>query len=92
MLDEYSNREINTFQERLIAYVDLLGFREIVEKIDADEIYREKVIKIVSFLASNSTKNSDPTDFLTDKRCTHFSDCLVISYPGYSNDDLNQLI
>ncbi len=92
MLDGYSNQEINTFQERLIAYVDLLGFSEIVEKIDTDEIYREKIIKIVNFLAENSTKNSDPIDFLTDKRCTHFSDCLVISYPGYSDDDLNQLI
>ena len=50
------------FEERFIAFVDILGFKNIVKKASQDEQYQKKVSAILYHIAKLKTDNYEGED------------------------------
>lgn len=77
------------FEERFIAFVDILGFKNIVKKASQDEQYQKKVSAILYHIAKIKTDNYDNEHAQYGKYSdvAVYSDSIVISYPCELNDD-----
>lgn len=76
------------FEERFIAFVDILGFKEIVKKASNDVEYQEKVSKVLNYIAKirNDNYYSDWARHGVFNDVSVFSDSIVISYPCDRSD------
>lgn len=62
------------YREKYVAFVDMLGFRYLVETADASAEMREALAKIVGVFRSTIGSHEQ-----LGSRVTHFSDCLIVS-------------
>lgn len=62
------------YPEKYVAFVDMLGFRYLVETADASGEMRESLAKIVGIFRSTIGSHEQ-----LGSRVTHFSDCLIVS-------------
>ena len=62
------------YPEKYVAFVDMLGFRHLVEIADASGEMRESLAKIVGIFRSTIGSHEQ-----LGSRVTHFSDCLIVS-------------
>jgi len=66
------------YEERLILFLDFLGFRDIVRQTAKNADSRAALLGAISFLSSELKRN-DESDI--GKMVTQFSDSVVVSYP-----------
>jgi len=64
------------YEERLILFLDFLGFREIIQKSVDDASQLEAIVDAITAMASLA----DESDVRTTQKITQFSDSLVVSY------------
>lgn len=69
------------YQERVIVFIDILGFREHIKKTVQDSEYFIKLRKTLNFIA-HIKKDNDAEEQRMGKEITVFSDSIVISYPA----------
>jgi len=73
------------YTTRAIAFIDILGFREIIAALDAAEASElwESVINSVQELAAweDVSRTETSKDYFGGREVTAFSDCAVMSYP-----------
>jgi hypothetical protein len=69
-----SGVDVDDYQERYVAYLDLLGFRTLVERAERDRDERAKLREILG-LMRDTLCESRPIDM----HLTYFSDCVVLS-------------
>lgn len=69
-----SGADVDDYQERYVAFLDLLGFKVRVERAERDLDQRAKLREILSLMRYTLCE-SPPVDM----RFTHFSDCIVLS-------------
>lgn len=76
------------FEERFIAFVDILGFKEIVKQATNDITYQDKVLKVLNYIAKirNDNYYSDWAKQGVFNDVSVFSDSIVISYPCDRSD------
>lgn len=76
------------FEERFIAFVDILGFKEIVKKAAKDVTYQDKVSGILNYIAKIRTDNyyGEWAKYGVCNDVAVFSDSIVISYPCNRRD------
>ena len=66
------------YEERVLAFIDVLGFKEAIKKTEKDDSEQEKIYSLLSE-AQEQYKNRKP-DFDENKIiCNHFSDSIVVS-------------
>lgn len=79
------------YEERIIAFIDILGFREHINKTIIDPEYFIKIKDALDFIETYS-KNDDTIHNLDGKEITIFSDSIVISYPFHALLDAYPLL
>jgi hypothetical protein len=65
---------INDYQEKYVAFIDLLGFSQLIAKVGADVMERHRVIEALKIVKDTFCHNP-----AIDMRFTYFSDCIVLS-------------
>ena len=65
---------VNNYPTKYVAFLDLLGFRELVKRSGADVLERHRLVEALKLVRDTLCENR-PIDF----RFTYFSDCIVIS-------------
>lgn len=80
-LDKVANKEI--YQRRVIAFIDILGFKSHINKTVIDDEYKERLFKALRFILDFQKDNEEGILELKSmgKEVTVFSDSIVISYP-----------
>jgi hypothetical protein len=68
-------KKANLFECCIVAFIDILGFRDIVKRCETNKELAARIFLALEKLKKKNTENS------AFKRISHFSDCLVISYP-----------
>ena len=71
--------ELEQYEERVIVFIDILGFREHVKRTVTEPDYFLKLRNVLNFI---SGLKSDKLDKEIGKEVTVFSDSIVISYPA----------
>lgn len=71
------------FEERFVAFVDILGFKDIVKKAVNDLKYQDKVSGVLNYIAKIKSDNyhGDWAKYGVCNDVSVFSDSIVISYP-----------
>lgn len=64
------------YEERVVGFVDILGFRELVKRADCDQQLRSAIIEGLRKIQNTPAPD---TENETDLRHQNFSDCLIIS-------------
>lgn len=90
-----ANREPIQYENRLIAFVDLLGFKQAVNNSVNHQVIAQKIYNILNY--HNRLKEKNYGDGLASgsdygKEITFFSDCFVISYAIGRGGELNYLL
>ena len=90
-----ANREPIQYEDRLIAFVDLLGFKQAVNNSVNHQVIAQKIYNILNY--HNRLKEKNYSDGLASgsdygKEITFFSDCFVISYAIGRGGELNYLL
>jgi hypothetical protein len=67
---------IRKTSQRIIAYLDVLGFSSLVKKSISDPSFENRILDILECIKDEKDKTSDT------KEITVFSDNIVISYPA----------
>mgnify|MGYP002510084474 FL=1 len=80
---EIDKKHTTSYEERVVAFVDILGFSAMVNKSFNNEEEYEK-IKFALETIQNVKKISD----INDAKVTTFSDSIIISYPAKARDPL----
>lgn len=87
------NLEGEHYDQQLVAFIDILGFKNIVEKSENNVEYLKKILHatqtIKNFVRNNDEKRKSEGRSV---QMVQFSDSLVISRPYHGNGDLNQII
>lgn len=65
---------VNNYREKYVAFLDLLGFSGLVNKVGEDVLERHRVVEALKLVRDTLTQ--DPK---IDLRFTYFSDCIVVS-------------
>jgi hypothetical protein len=65
---------VNDYQEKYVAFIDLLGFNQLIAKVAADVMERHRVIEALKIVKDTCCHNP-----AIDMRFTYFSDCIVLS-------------
>ncbi len=66
--------EQGDYRERYVAFLDLLGFKELVKRAERVAVERERLLEILRLLRDTLCENPK-----LGMRFTHFSDCIVLS-------------
>lgn len=71
------------FEERFIAYVDILGFKEIVKKAKGNDEYQKSISKVLNYIANIRTDNyhGEWAKYGITNDVAVFSDSIIVSYP-----------
>ena len=90
-----ANRKAIQYENRLIAFVDLLGFKQAVNNSVNHQVIAQKIYNILNY--HNRLKEKNYGDGLASgsdygKEITFFSDCFVISYAIGRGGELNYLL
>ena len=76
--------KLSTFEERFVAFVDILGFKEIVENSINNIDYQNKVSKVLEYIAKIRNDTYQDTWAKNGEQLydvSVFSDSIIISYP-----------
>lgn len=65
------------YEERIVLFIDFLGFKEHVQKTIQDPPFLTKLLDAMDQVAAIA---KDDKEFHKSQRITHFSDCIVVSY------------
>lgn len=78
------------YKEKIVVFLDILGFKNAVDKSIADPTYVDKIYKIVHRIFDGKKQNDNgPLEMKShDLQISTFSDSLVISYPTTKSDAL----
>ncbi len=79
--------ENTVYEERIVAFVDILGFRSLIARTETDQALAENVLWILDCVRGMRDENragADPECDVVGRQITIFSDSVVISYPTYS--------
>ncbi|HEX3855934.1 MAG TPA: hypothetical protein VHY30_01400 [Verrucomicrobiae bacterium] len=70
-----------TLEDRFVAFIDILGFRDLVQRMTSGELELFKTVKTaLESILENEARNYDPyTRISHTRQMTAFSDCIVIS-------------
>lgn len=79
------------YEERIVAFIDILGFREQIKKTITDSDQFIKVKNALNFIAELK-ESSDANSFWGNKEITVFSDSIIISYPFNDSSDIYLLL
>jgi hypothetical protein len=66
--------DVNEYRERYVAFLDLLGFKVLVEHAETDQIERERLTEAVDRLRRTLCNNP-----AIGMRFTYFSDCIIVT-------------
>ena len=66
--------DVNEYRERYVAFLDLLGFKVLVEHAETDQIERERLTEAVDRLRRTLCNNP-----AIGMRFTYFSDCIMVT-------------
>src|SRR5262249_41585996 len=66
-----------TYENRIILFLDFLGFKEIVERTEADRQYLHNLLDAIDLLHQ---VGRDDAELSKSQRITTFSDSVVLSY------------
>lgn len=72
------------YEKHVIAFIDILGFKEHIEKTLVDESYAKALHNILAYLNNikvNNYKGDYPENNTSGREISVFSDSIVISYP-----------
>lgn len=64
------------YEERLVLFLDILGFKELIKKTEKDEAFLGRLVAAIDHIKQISHES----EFYKTQRVTQFSDCIVISY------------
>jgi len=77
------------YQNRIVFFLDILGFQNIINKTEKDSNKLEATLKFIDILNEYKTRTIQDSDYLHDtKQVTQFSDSIVISFEVTSNSQL----
>jgi hypothetical protein len=82
-----TKQDDTVYEERIVAFVDILGFRSLIERTETDQALAENVLWILDYVRGMRDENracADPECDVVGRQITIFSDSVVISYPTYS--------
>lgn len=65
---------VNNYREKYIAFLDLLGFGDLLDRIGQDVLERHRVVEALKLVRDTIGQNP-----AIDLRFTYFSDCIVLS-------------
>lgn len=65
---------VNDYRTKYVVFLDLLGFRELVKRSDADVLERHRLVEALKLVRDTLCENPS-----VDFRFTYFSDCIVLS-------------
>jgi len=65
---------VNNYRTKYVAFLDLLGFRELVKRSGADVLERHRLVESLKLVRDTLCENQ-----AIDFRFTYFSDCIVLS-------------
>lgn len=82
-------RTINDYEKRIIAFVDILGFKNLVDRSTSDHY---TYLKIHDALKRFREEKAEEEDTNEKAKVTTFSDSLVISYPVNYTGGLYQIL
>ena len=70
------------FEERFIAFVDIIGFKEIVKKAKGNDEYQKKISEVLNYIAKikNDNYHGEWAEYGVNSDVAVFSDSIVISY------------
>lgn len=70
------------YQYRIVAFIDIMGFKEHIQNTYSDTQWRKKLINTLIELKIMENKHQNPNNiyYNIDKEVTAFSDSIVISY------------
>ena len=73
----------SVYEKRIVAFVDILGFKNHIEKSTKDSDHAKLLLKVMNNITEIKTDNDHGSFALKPlgKEVTIFSDCIVISYP-----------
>jgi hypothetical protein len=74
------------YEDRVVAFIDILGFRSHIEKSEKDENEFAKIFLATHFMKSEETRKINNDN--NYRKATSFSDNIVISYPLDYNMDI----
>lgn len=66
--------DVNEYRERYVAFLDLLGFKVLVEHAETDQIERERLTEALDRLRRTLCNNP-----AIGMRFTYFSDCIIVT-------------
>ena len=71
------------YEKRIIAFIDILGFKNHIKRTINDEEYAEHLLNVMKKIVDIKSDNEQGilSQKWTGKEVSIFSDCLVISYP-----------
>lgn len=75
--------EQEVYSKRIIAFIDILGFKEHIKKTGKDKEYAKKILKVMKIIEEREKDNYEGflSEYNIGKEVTVFSDSVVISYP-----------
>ena len=75
------------YQLRIVAYIDILGFSQLIRKSTNNNDVLNKIYKALSHFIDEKEKNNEMDKRYSDNMCQYStqSDCIVISYAFYKN-------
>lgn len=86
-IKEESKKNTTSYDERVVAFVDILGFSSMINKSSSD-VEEYKKIKFALETIQNVKKISD----INGAKVTTFSDSIVLSYPANGRDPLYSIL
>jgi hypothetical protein len=91
---EYVETDEVSYETRVVAFIDILGWRKVVEDSVNSPDLRQKLLNAIWALGVQSKKDveDDTSDWPSSDRATQFSDSVVISIPYSGHRDLLRLI
>lgn len=85
---EKTGKRREAYEERVVLFLDFLGFREIVASTENDPIALRRVLDAIDVIK----ELADETEFYKTQRITQFSDSLVVSYAVHERSSVFELV
>lgn len=68
------------YEDRIVLFIDILGFKSIINKTVTDQSENKKIINLINLVGSHLNLNKEYPEYMKSKVVTQFSDCIVVSF------------
>jgi hypothetical protein len=83
-MEELEMKSSAVYEERVVAFIDILGFRDIIKRSEKDQelaISIRRILNYIKYLRDENRAGKYPECNVVGRQITIFSDSIIISYP-----------